>query len=78
MIAEKLQNSVNHLRELLQRDNGDLTHHAPTVLDSLDAEIDRVRGLENVAEIRADILEVYAEGAGARFGCPPEAINGRV
>ncbi|MEG2173844.1 MAG: hypothetical protein RRY29_11405 [Desulfovibrionaceae bacterium] len=47
MIAETLQQSVTRLRAMLARDNGDLAHGAPAVLDDLEADIERVRGLEN-------------------------------
>lgn len=68
MIAEKLQNSVNHLRDLLQRDNGDLIHHAPSVLDSLDAEIDRVRWMENAALFIPELGGLYERTAEATNG----------
>lgn len=77
MIAETLEQSVNKLRHLLEGDAENWHHSAPAVLHDIEADIERVRGLENVAEIRADILDVYAEGARARFGCPTEAPHGR-
>lgn len=49
MLAETLQQSVTRLRDMLARDNGDLAHGAPAVLDDLEADIERVRGLENTA-----------------------------
>lgn len=70
MIAETLQQSVTRLRAMLSRDNGDLAHGAPAVLDDLEADIERVRGLESVAcvEIPVHLRPSY----------PTEAINGRV
>ncbi|MEG2172349.1 MAG: hypothetical protein RRY29_03705 [Desulfovibrionaceae bacterium] len=70
MIAESLQQSVNRLRAMLIRDNGDLTHGAPTMLNDLEADIERVRGLEAVAcvEIPVHLRPCYPH---------TEAINGR-
>lgn len=73
MIAEKLQNSVNHLRELLQRDNGDLAHAAPIVLDSLEAEIERVRGLES----RFLFIPEHGGFYGRTYESIAEATNGK-
>lgn len=69
MIAETLQQSVNRLRAMLSRNNGDVVHGAPAVLEDLEADIERVRGLENVAcvEIPVHLRPSY----------PTEAINGR-
>lgn len=61
-IAIKMQNQVDQLRTLLQRGNGDLLQCAPGILDSLDLEIERVRGLEQVAPINNELAAAMAKG----------------
>lgn len=47
MIAEKIECEIRKLRAALERQNGDLVHVAPQVIETLEAEVERVRGLEH-------------------------------
>ena len=47
MIAESLQNTISNMRQLLSRNNGDYEALAGFFLDSLEADVERVAGLEN-------------------------------
>lgn len=51
MIAEKLEHSVNTLRLLLEGNAENLHHFAPAVLQDMEADVERVRGLEDNAVI---------------------------
>ena len=49
MIAENMQGTVNNMRMVLARKNGDYENLAGFFLDSLEDDIARVSGLENAA-----------------------------
>lgn len=49
MIAETLEQSVNKLRYLLEGDAENWHHSAPAVLHDIEADVERVRGLESTA-----------------------------
>lgn len=49
MIAEKLEQSVHKLRHLLEADAKNLHQLASTVLQDMEADVERVRGLESTA-----------------------------
>ncbi|MCL1939567.1 MAG: hypothetical protein FWG04_02770 [Desulfovibrionaceae bacterium] len=63
-IARQLENSVTKLRVLIQRGNGDLLEAGPAVLDDLDATIEQVRGLENMANINEALLQDFQSKGG--------------
>ena len=46
MIAEELKKTITNMRAALARGNGDFVEAAPFFLDSLEAEAERVAGLE--------------------------------
>ena len=60
-IARQLEVSAVKLRALLRRDNGDILEAGPAVLDDLDAAIEQVRGLEEVACVNTDLLREFQE-----------------
>lgn len=51
MIAEKLEQSVHKLRHLLEADAKNLHQLASTILQDMEADVERVRGLEDTAVI---------------------------
>jgi hypothetical protein len=58
-IARSLQQSVNRLKELKRRDNGDLEIFLGNVLKDIEYDIERVRGLEEMDNISNDILKEF-------------------
>lgn len=63
-IADSLQKSVDKAREIYRRDNGDMEIFLPTFLVLLEGDIERVRGLEAVAPIDADLVKAFQEKGG--------------
>lgn len=70
-IARQLEQSVMKLRVLIQRDNGDILHAAPAILDDIVKDADRVRALEEAACINTDVLKEFRqdfEATGGKHG----------
>lgn len=59
-ITRQLERSVNKMRALLQRNNGDIHEAGPGVLDEMDAAIEQVHGLENVTCINTELAQEFA------------------
>lgn len=49
MIAEKMTRELLKLKMVLSREDGDIYHIAPRIIETLENEIERVRGLEGAA-----------------------------
>ena len=49
MIAENMQHTIDSMRKALRRGNGDYAELAPFFLDSLEADVERVAGLQDAA-----------------------------
>jgi hypothetical protein len=58
-IAAELEKDTALLRELHRRNNGDLEAALPDILESMDAQIARVRGLENMDFLTTDLLKDF-------------------
>lgn len=67
-IATSLEASATRLRELYKRGNGDLEIFLPNILNDIAFDVERVRGLENVAVINTDLLREYQEKGGIHDG----------
>jgi hypothetical protein len=63
-IANNLQASVTKLRAIIRRGNGDIFEVGPAILDGMEQEIARVRGLEGVTVINTDLLKEFQEKGG--------------
>lgn len=63
MISAKLQNSVNQLRMMIRRGNNDISHGGTAILDSMEAEIERLRGFENVVTLDDELMRALREKA---------------
>ncbi len=51
MIAEKMTRELLKLKMVLSREDGDIYHIAPRIIETLENEIERVSGLEGAAAI---------------------------
>ena len=58
-IARSLQASVDKLREIYRRDNGDLEIFLPNILKDVEFDIKRVRELEQVLPISEELLREF-------------------
>lgn len=74
MIAEKMQRTIDNMRRVLARGNGDFEQLAPFFLDSLESEVERVAGLEGAAML--DFADAPRKGRDARPQAFKEVING--
>lgn len=54
MIAEKMQRTIDNMRTVHARNNGDFAELAPLFLDVLESEVERVAGLEGAAVLNFD------------------------
>jgi hypothetical protein len=60
-IAEELEKEAKHLCDLLNRGNGELEAALPGILERLSAQTERVRGLENMEFLSADLLRDFQQ-----------------
>ncbi|MDR1946623.1 MAG: hypothetical protein LBQ51_05595 [Desulfovibrio sp.] len=60
-IARSLQQSVDKLRELKKRENGDLEIFLGNILKDIECDVERVRGLENMDNLSAELLRDFQE-----------------
>lgn len=67
-IARQLENSVTKLRVLIQRSNGDILEAGPAVLEDMEAAIEQVRGLEELADINTALIKDFQEKGGTNAG----------
>lgn len=74
MIAEKMQRTIDNMRHVLARGNGDFEALAPFFLDSLESEVERVAGLEGAAVLNFD--DAPRNGSGVKLQKLLEAVNG--
>ncbi len=61
-IANSLEQSSRKIKELLRRENGDLEIFLPHILADIDAEIERIAGLERLAPIDWEAAAQSAKG----------------
>jgi hypothetical protein len=61
MIAEEQEKEIQLMRELHRRNNGDLEAALPGILDRLEAQIGRIRGLENMEFVTTDLLKDFQQ-----------------
>jgi hypothetical protein len=67
-IAEVLEKDISRARDLLRRNNGDLEAVLPDILDSMEAQKERVRGLENMEFLSSDLLRDFQQAGGMYAG----------
>lgn len=60
-IASDLEKSIIKMRCLLQRGNDEIVRRGPDILGEMDEALERVRGLETVAPISAELAEAFQE-----------------
>jgi hypothetical protein len=58
-IAEEQEKDISLIHILLNRGNGDLEALLPGILERLSAQTERVRGLENMEFLSADLLRDF-------------------
>lgn len=63
-IAADMRSNIAQLRGLVERGNGDLMALAPTLLERLEGDAERVEGLESVTCINTEVLRDFQEKGG--------------
>ena len=58
-IVRSLQTTVTKIRALRERGNGDLENCLDVILEDIEADIERVRGLEDASHIDTDLLKAF-------------------